>query len=73
MCSIGCAEHGREVLGWLEEGAHIYVCGDASQLAPDVHAALISIVRKHGARSEDAAEDYVRSLQRDHRYQRDVY
>jgi sulfite reductase (NADPH) flavoprotein alpha-component len=66
-------EHGREVFAWLEEGAHIYVCGDASQLAPDVHAALISVVKKHGARSQEAAEDYVRGLQRDHRYQRDVY
>ena len=44
-----------------------------THLAPDVHAALIAVVRKQGARSEEAAEDYVRGLQRDHRYQRDVY
>ncbi len=66
-------EQGREVFGWLEEGAHIYVCGDAAKLAPDVHAALISVVEAHGARSREAAEEYVRGLQSDHRYQRDVY
>ncbi len=73
MCSTSSSSVATRSLAWLHEGAHIYVCGDASQLAPDIHAALISLVRKHGARSEDAAEDYVRSLQRDHRYQRDVY
>lgn len=66
-------EGGREVFAWLEEGAHVYVCGDAAKLAPDVHAALISVVETHGKRSHDAAEHYVRGLLSDHRYQRDVY
>lgn len=66
-------EKGREVFAWLEEGAHVYVCGDAAKLAPDVHAALISVVENHGERSHDAADEYVRGLQSDHRYQRDVY
>jgi sulfite reductase (NADPH) flavoprotein alpha-component len=66
-------EQGREVFAWLEEGAHIYLCGDAAKLAPDAHAALISVVEKHGARSREAADEYVRDLQNSHRYQRDVY
>ncbi len=66
-------EHGREVFAWLEEGAHVYVCGDAARLAPDVHAALIAVVEAHGSLGRDAADEYVRGLQRDHRYQRDVY
>jgi sulfite reductase (NADPH) flavoprotein alpha-component len=66
-------EQGREAFAWLEEGAHIYVCGDAARLAPDVHEALIGVVAAHGGRSREAAEDYVRALQSDHRYQRDVY
>ncbi len=66
-------ERGREVFAWLQEGAHIYVCGDAARLAPDVHAALNSVVMTHGARSHEAADAYVRDLQSSHRYQRDVY
>lgn len=66
-------ERGREVFAWLEAGAHIYVCGDAARLAPDVHEALIGVVAAHGGRARDDAEEYVRALERDHRYQRDVY
>jgi sulfite reductase (NADPH) flavoprotein alpha-component len=66
-------EHGRDVYAWLEEGAHIYVCGDAAHLAPDVHAALTEIVAEQGGLDSDAASDYLANLQRDHRYQRDVY
>ncbi len=66
-------EQGRDLFAWLEEGAHVYVCGDASNLAPDVHTALIDIVAEQARIGREAAEDYVRSLQADHRYQRDVY
>lgn len=66
-------EQSRAVFAWLEEGAHVYVCGDAANLAPDVHQALIEIVAREARTGREAAEDYVRSLQADHRYQRDVY
>jgi sulfite reductase (NADPH) flavoprotein alpha-component len=66
-------ERARDVFAWLEEGAHVYVCGDAEHLAPDVHEALINLVAAEGRVGREAAEDYVRILQRDHRYQRDVY
>lgn len=66
-------EQSRDIFAWLEEGAHVYVCGDAANLAPDVHEALIDIVAHEAHTGREAAEDYVRSLQADHRYQRDVY
>lgn len=66
-------ERGAELYRWLEEGAYLYVCGDAKRMAPDVHAALCEVVRRHGGCSAEAAEDYVKALQRDKRYQRDVY
>ena len=66
-------EQARDVFAWLEEGAHVYVCGDAANLAPDVHRTLIEIVAHEAHTGREAAEDYVRSLQADHRYQRDVY
>jgi sulfite reductase (NADPH) flavoprotein alpha-component len=62
-----------DLYAWLEEGAHLYVCGDAAHMAPDVHAALLEVVQEQGRLGPDAAEDYLRTLQRDHRYQRDVY
>ena len=66
-------ERAIEVYAWLEEGAHFYVCGDAKAMAPDVHQALLTIVAQAGGHAPEAAEDYVRTLQRDGRYQRDVY
>ena len=66
-------ERGAELFAWLEEGAHLYVCGDAANMAPDVNAALLDVLQQHGRMGPDAAEAYLRTLQRDHRYQRDVY
>ena len=66
-------ERARDVFAWLEEGAHVYVCGDAARLAPDVHQALIDIVAGEARTGREAAEDYVRSLQADHRSLRDGY
>ncbi len=66
-------EHGAELWAWLEDGAHLYVCGDARRMARDVDATLREIVRRHGGRSGEAADEYVASLASSARYQRDVY
>ncbi len=66
-------EHGREVYAWLENGAHLYVCGDATRMAKDVHAALIQIAETHGGKSREVAQDYIYSLLQQGRYARDVY
>ena len=66
-------ERGRDVYDWLEGGAHLYVCGDASRMAKDVHAALRDLVAEHGGRDHDAAEEYLSELQQQGRYARDVY
>lgn len=64
---------GRELFRWLEDGAHFYVCGDASRMAHDVDTALHDIVAEHGGMSRDEAAAYVKRLAQKHRYQRDVY
>ncbi len=66
-------ENSRELYAWLEEGAYIYVCGDAERMAPDVDTALHDVVAKEGGLSADHAAEYVKTLQREKRYQRDVY
>jgi len=66
-------ERSRDLYAWLQEGAHIYVCGDAGRMAADVDAALISIVGKESGKDHEAAQEYVQALQSGKRYQRDVY
>lgn len=66
-------ERSTELFAWLEEGGHFYVCGDSAQMAPDVHETLTAIIATEGCLKRDAAEEYVRNLQRTQRYQRDVY
>ncbi len=66
-------ERGAELWQWLEEGASLYVCGDAERMAPDVHRALLEIIVTHGARNAEDASEYLLELQQSRRYQRDVY
>jgi sulfite reductase (NADPH) flavoprotein alpha-component len=66
-------EEARDVYAWLEEGAHVYVCGDGAKLAPDVHAALATVIRQEGGLGEDGAGEYLSAMQAAHRYQIDVY
>jgi len=66
-------EHGAEMWRWLNDGAQIFVCGDASRMAKDVDAALHSVVEKHGGMDAEAAMEYVSQLHEDRRYHRDVY
>ena len=66
-------ERGAELLRWLEGGAHLYVCGDAQQMAHDVHAALIDVVATHGGHDREAATAWVDKLLAERRYARDVY
>ncbi len=66
-------EQSEEFYRWLEAGACVYVCGDASRMASDVHNALLEIIQKEGGLSADSAADYVSLMQRERRYQRDVY
>lgn len=67
------AEHGAELWTWLQDGAHFYVCGDASRMAKGVDQALRDIAQRHGGLDADKAAAYVQQLSRDKRYLRDVY
>ncbi|MEZ2126599.1 MULTISPECIES: assimilatory sulfite reductase (NADPH) flavoprotein subunit [unclassified Sinorhizobium] len=66
-------EHARDVYAWLEEGAHVYVCGDGAKLAPDVHTALREIIEQQGGKGKAAASEYLAAMQAANRYQIDVY
>lgn len=66
-------ENSRELFSWLEDGAIVYVCGDEKHMAKDVHNTLIDIIVNEGHLSRDEAEKYLEDMQKNKRYQRDVY
>ncbi|MCL8010919.1 sulfite reductase flavoprotein subunit alpha [Streptomyces sp. AS02] len=66
-------ERSRELYAWLEEGAAVYVCGDASRMAKDVEAALLGVIAEQRGRGDDDAAEYLAGLRRAKRYVRDVY
>ncbi len=66
-------ERGPQLWSWLQDGAHLYVCGDAARMAKDVDQALRDIATTHGGLDEDGAAQYVKQLAADKRYVRDVY
>jgi sulfite reductase (NADPH) flavoprotein alpha-component len=66
-------ERGRELWSWLKAGAHLYVCGDAARMAPDVHDALVEVAVEHGGKAHADAEDWFKNLMSEGRYVRDVY
>lgn len=66
-------EQGQELYEWLEEGAYLYVCGDAQRMAKDVETTLQRIVQEFGKKSETSAKEYVKDLRKQKRYLRDVY
>jgi sulfite reductase (NADPH) flavoprotein alpha-component len=63
----------RDLIEWLDGGAHFYVCGDAKNMAKDVRAALVRAYAEVKALSPEAAEQAVASLERDKRYLQDTY
>jgi len=66
-------QQGAELWGWLQEGAQIYICGDATHMAKDVDLALREIITTHGGLSEERAAEHLRYLAEQKRYLRDVY
>jgi sulfite reductase (NADPH) flavoprotein alpha-component len=66
-------EKRRDVIDWLENGAYLYVCGEANAMAKDVRAMLIRAYSDVRALAPEAAEQWVRGLERGKRYLQDVY
>ncbi|GGH23710.1 assimilatory sulfite reductase (NADPH) flavoprotein subunit [Paenibacillus segetis] len=66
-------ERGRELYEWLQEGAHVYICGDEKHMAHDVQSALVTILENEGGLSHDDAVAYLAEMGEQQRFQRDVY
>lgn len=66
-------EQGAELWRWINDGAHIYVCGDANRMAKDVEQALLEVIAEFGGMDPESADEYLSELRIERRYQRDVY
>ena len=66
-------EKRHDVVAWLDGGANFYVCGDAKAMAKDVRAALVKAYADVKSLTPEAAEQAVRTLEKEHRYLQDVY
>lgn len=66
-------ENGQEIWDWIEENAHIYICGNASKMAKDVEETLLCIISKNGNMSIENSNEFLNNLRLNKRYQRDVY
>ncbi|MGB5834218.1 MAG: flavodoxin domain-containing protein [Thiohalocapsa sp.] len=65
-------EQGRELYDWLQQGAHLYVCG-ATGMGRAVQESLLEVIQREAACDRDTALEQIDSLRRDGRYQRDLY
>ncbi|SXE85188.1 sulfite reductase subunit alpha [Klebsiella variicola] len=66
-------EQGAELWRWINDGAHIYVCGNANRMAKDVEHTLQEVIAEYGAMDAEAADEFLSELRVERRYQRDVY
>ncbi|EFA80409.1 NADPH-cytochrome-P450 oxidoreductase [Heterostelium album PN500] len=66
-------ENAKEVAELIEKGGHIYVCGDAKSMAPDVHNTLKTILTQHLSIDAADAENYLHKLEKSKRYQKDTW
>lgn len=66
-------EHRAELLRWIDDGAHIYLCGDEKGMGRDVDEMLGRILADAAHGDDEAGRAKLKELTKAGRYQRDVY
>ena len=66
-------ENARDIWKLIDNGAHVYVCGDAKMMAKDVHDIITDIVRDHGDKTQEESEIFVKNMEQQKRYSADVW
>lgn len=51
-------QQGAELWRWINDGAHIYVRGDANRMAKDVEQALLEVIAEFGGMDIEAADEF---------------
>ena len=59
-------EQGAELWRWINDGAHIYVCGDANRMAKDVEQTLLEVIAEYGAMDAEAADEFLSAVSYTH-------
>lgn len=67
------SETAQAIFQLIEQGAFIYVCGDAKAMAKDVNHALRDIIAEKRGIPETEAESFIESLRNSNRYLCDVW
>ncbi|MCF6318900.1 MAG: flavodoxin domain-containing protein [Proteobacteria bacterium] len=63
----------QKIWQWLEDGAHLYICGNKDHMAKAVEAELLSMIETYGGKNPEQAKSYLSDLKQNKRYQKDVY
>ena len=58
---------------WINDGAHIYICGEAAHMAKDVEFTLKKIAIEVGHIDPHDVEDFFKNLRQNKRFLKDVY
>jgi NADPH-ferrihemoprotein reductase len=66
-------ENKEQIWKIINDGGYLYVCGDARNMARDVHSILFKILKEQGGLSEEEATSYIKKMQTRSRYQQDVW
>ncbi len=67
------AERATELVSWIDNGAYLYLCGDAKRMARDVEVTLIDAIARVRGIDLESASDELDALTSAGRFQRDVY
>ena len=65
--------HAAELFNWLDNGAHVYICGAKEPMSVDVENTLLAIIQQEGSKSAAEANEYLNGLKEQGRYLKDVY
>lgn len=66
-------QNGRELVEWIDHGAHIYICGAKEPMSYDVEKVLLQIISKEKNIDQDQAASYFEELKNTGRLVKDVY
>jgi NADPH-ferrihemoprotein reductase len=62
-----------EILALLDQGAFVYVCGDASKMAKEVNETLVDIWARGKGVPHEEAHELLKDFKTTNRYQEDVW
>lgn len=67
------SERAAEFFEWIDNGAHLYVCGSKEPMSADVEQTILKVISEKGQLSVGEASDYLDKLKEQGRYCKDVY